>query len=143
MIALGTAGPSSALSGTFSHPASLSLRRTGEGKTFKDYRLRPFGALTLHFHEAGFGGEVGVAGAFEFTAFLDCLGAKDFAEQVVAGFPFAGAFALAVVLEREGAIGVVGHKAIAVAAGILKSLAHDCRLNFGGGELADGLRLSL
>ena len=27
-------GPSSALSGTFSHPASLSLHRTGEGKTF-------------------------------------------------------------------------------------------------------------
>ena len=96
-------------------------------------------SLALHFHEAGFGGEIGVTGAFEFTAFLNGFGAKNFAEQAVAGFPFAGAFALGVVLEIEGAIGVVGDKTIAVAARVLKCLADDCRLNFGGAELADGL----
>ena len=33
--------PSSALSGTFSHPTSLSLRGTGEGDNLKQFCLRP------------------------------------------------------------------------------------------------------
>ena len=85
-------------------------------------------ALALHFHKAGFGGEIGVTGVFKLTAFLDGLGAKDLAEQAVAGFPFAGAFAFGVILVIEGAIGVVG-------ANVVKSNSSAARGSDGQSEL--------
>lgn len=109
----------------------------------EDPRSGGEGPLALHFHEAGFCGEVGIAGAFEFAAFLDGFGAKDFTKQVVAGFPFSRAFAFGVILEGEGAIGIVCDKAVAVAAGVLKCLADDCRLDFRSSKLANGLGLGL
>ena len=63
-------------------------------KKVSEARKAPLGAkklkrLALHLYKTGFGGEVSVAGAFEFAAFLYGLRAEDFTKQVVAGFPFA------------------------------------------------------
>ena len=101
--------------------------------------VKKLNTLALHFHQAGLGGEIGVTGAFEFTALLNGFRTKNLAEQAVAGFPLAGAFAFGVILEIEGAIGVVGDEAVAVAARILKCLTDDCRLNLSSTELPDGL----
>lgn len=97
-------------------------------------------ALAFHFHEAGLGGEIGIAGAFELTALLYGVCAENFAKQVVAGFPFAGAFAPGVVLVGKGAIGIIGYKTVAIASGILECFSYYGGLNFRGAELADGLR---